>query len=177
MSGAKVGSLLGAVGGLVFIVSNAGELQGAWPLVLRLFGIGTFVLVVSLVLRADVIGSGVAPTRAQMRGYGLTVLAEVLAIVVGSRVLVGGFDLPEATLPWVATVVGVHFVVFARIFKESIFTVLGIPMTACGLVGVAMAVADVGRLPIAVVGGIAPGLIMLAAVGWSAWTGTRSTAG
>ena len=174
MSGAKVGSLLGAVGGLVFIVSNAGELQGAWPLVLRLVGIGTFVLVVSLVLRADVIGSGVAPTRAQMRGYGLTVLAEVLAIVVGSRVLVGGFDLPEATLPWVATVVGVHFVVFARIFNESIFAVLGIPMTVCGVVGVAMAVAGVGRLSIAVVGAIAPGLIMLAAVGCSAWPGRRA---
>lgn len=132
MSGAKVGSFIGAVGGLVFIVSNAGVLPGAWPLVLRLLGIATFALVVALVLCAEVIGSGAAPTRAQLRGYGFTVLAEVLAILVGSRVLAGVFDLAEATLPWVATVVGVHFIVFARIFKESIFAVLGVPMSTAG---------------------------------------------
>lgn len=40
----------------------------------------------------------------------------------------------------------------------------------------AMAAAGVARLPIAVVGGIAPGLIMLAAVGWSAWVGRRAPA-
>ena len=111
-----------------------------------------------------------------MRGYGFTVLAEVLAILVGSRVLAGVFDLAEETLPWVATVVGVHFVLFARIFKESIFAVLGIPMTVCGVVGVAIAVSGVGRLPITIVGGIAPGVNMLAAVGWSAWTGRRAPA-
>ena len=100
----------------------------------------------------------------------------MLAILVGSRVLVDVFDLAEATLPWVATVVGVHFIVFARIFKESIFAVLGIPMTICGLVGVAMAAAGVATLPIAVAGGVAPGAIMLAAVGWSAWVGRRAAA-
>ena len=146
MSGAKVGSFIGAVGGLVFIVSDAGVLPGAWPLVLRLLGIATFALVVALVLCADVIGRDAAPTRAQLRGYGFTVLAAVLAILVGSRVFLGVFDvfdLAEATLPWVATVVGVHFIVFARIFKESIFAVLGVPMRTCGLVGVAMAAASV----------------------------------
>ena len=140
----------------MFIVSNAGVLPGAWPLVLRLLDIATFALVVALVLRADVIGSDAAPTRAQLRGYGFTVLAEVLAILVGSRVFLGVFDLAEATLPWVATVVGVHFIVFARIFKESIFAVLGVPMSTCGL------------------GGVAPGAILLAAVGCSAWVGRRA---
>ena len=176
MSWAKVGSFIGAVGGLGFIVSTAGVLPGAWPLVLRLVGIGMFALVVALVIRADVIGIGTAPTRAQLRGYGFTVLAEVLAIMVGTRVLVGVFDMKEATLPWVATVVGVHFIVFARIFKESIFAMLGIPMTVCGVAGVAMAAAGAAILPIDIVGGVAPGTIMLAAVGWSAWVGRGAAA-
>ena len=176
MSGAKVGSLIGAVGGLTFIASNAGVLPGAWPLVLRLVGICTFMLVVALILRADIIGRGVAPTRAQLRNYGFTVLAEVLAIVVGSRILVSVFDLAEATLPWVATVVGAHFVVFARIFKEPVFAGLGIPMTTFGLAGMVVAARGAAKSTIGVVGGIVPGSILLVAVGWSAWVGHRSKA-
>jgi len=55
MSGAKLGSMIGAVGGLVFIMSNSGALSGPWPVVLRVLGVIAFAAVVALVLRARVV--------------------------------------------------------------------------------------------------------------------------
>lgn len=171
MSGAKVGSLIGAVGGLVFLLSNAGARPAPWSLLLRVLGGVAFLVVVALVLRARRIGKGVEPSRQQLRAYGLTVLAEVAAIVLGSRVLVGIFDLPTATLPWVTTVLGAHFLVFARVFDEPVFVWLGAAVTACGIAGLVMALAGSGQPGIDVVAGIMPGAILLVAVGQSAWVG------
>lgn len=62
LSGAKIGSLIGCVGGLAFYLVNAGPLPDAWPLLLRVLGVLLFVGVVALVLRARVIGRGIAPS-------------------------------------------------------------------------------------------------------------------
>jgi predicted ferric reductase len=171
MTGAKLGSLIGAVGGLVFILANAGALSGPWSPVLRVLGVLSFLAVVTLVLRARIIGQGVEPSRGQLRAYGFTVLAEVAAIVLGSRILVAAFDLTTATLPWVATVLGLHFLVFARIFRETVFVWLGAAVTVCGVAGVVMAVAGTAAVAISVAAGVVPGLILLLAVGQSAWVG------
>ena len=175
MSGAKLGSMIGAVGGLVFVVANAGALPGPWPLVLWVAGVLAFVGVTALVVRARLIGRGVEPTRPQMRAFGYTVLAEFLAIPLGSQVLVRALDLPTATLPWVATVIGVHFLVFARVFGEPVFTWLGLGVTLCGVVGIVLAARDAPQSAISLVGGILPGIILLASVGWSAWVGQASS--
>ncbi len=171
MSGAKLGSMVGAVGGLVFVMSNAGALSGPWPVVLRVLGVVAFAAVVALVLRARVVGKGVEPSPAQLRAYGLTVLAEVAAIVVGNRVLVAVFALPTATLPWVASVLGAHFLVFARIFQEPVFAWLGAAVTVCGIGGILLAVFSATPAAIGVVAGIVPGAVLLGAVGQSAWVG------
>ena len=171
MSGAKLGSMIGAVGGLVFIMSNSGALSGPWPVVLRVLGVIAFAAVVALVLRARVVGKGVEPSQGQLRAYGLTVLGEVAAIVIGNRILVAVFELPTATLPWVATVLGAHFLVFAKVFREPVFVWLGAAVTVCGVAGLLMAIAVVAPVAISVVAGVVPGTILLSAVGHSAWVG------
>ncbi|MEO7060190.1 MAG: hypothetical protein ABI083_10740 [Lapillicoccus sp.] len=171
MNGAKVGSLIGCCGGLAFYLINAGPLSGSWPLVVQILGVVLFVVVVGLVLRARVIGHGGEPTRGQLRAYGWTVIGEVAAIFIGSRVLVAVSDRTTVSLPWVAVVLGVHFVIFAPIFKEPVFAWFGVPIAVLGVVGLGLALADTGAATIGVVAGIIPGTIMFAAVAWSAWVG------
>ena len=54
---------------------------------------------------------------------------------------------------------------------RPVFAGLGIPMTMFGIVGMVMAVKGASKVSLGVVAGIAPGSILLAAVGWSAWLG------
>ncbi|WP_295699157.1 hypothetical protein [Lapillicoccus sp.] len=66
---------------------------------------------------------------------------------------------------------GIHFIVFAPIFKEPIFAWFGVPIALCGVVGLVLALAGTGPPTIGVVAGILPGTIMFGAVAWSAWVG------
>jgi hypothetical protein len=163
-SGARIGALVGAVGGLVFVLVNAGATDGPWPLVLRGVAVVAFLATVVLVLRAPALGSGTEPSAEQMRRYWLTVLAEVVAIPVGNLVLRNVFDLADAGLPWVAVVLGVHFVVFARIFPGAGFLLLGVVVTLCGVVGLVLVVADADRDVVTVVSGVVTGFALLASV-------------
>lgn len=171
LSGAKIGSLIGCVGSLLFYLVNAGPLPGAWPLLLRVLGVLLFVGIVALVLRAQVIGRGVEPSRGQLRAYGWTVIGEVLAIFAGTRLLVVLTDKPDVGLPWVAIVLGTHFIIFAPIFKEPIFAWFGVPIALCGVVGLVLVLTGTVPPSIGVVSGILPGTIMFGAVAWSAWVG------
>lgn len=179
ITGAKLGSLIGCVGGLAFYLINAGALADPWPLVLRVLGVLLFVGIVAMVLRARVIGRGVEPSREQLRAYGWTVVGEFAAIFAGARLLNALSDKPDVGLPWVAVVLGVHFVIFAPIFKEPIFAWFGVPIAVCGVVGLVLVLTSpAGAHPatLAVVAGILPGTIMFAAVAWSAWVGRPRTA-
>ena len=171
LSGAKIGSLIGCVGGLAFYLVNAGPLPGAWPVLMRVLGVLLFVGIVALVLRARVIGRGVEPSQRQLRAYGGTVIAEVVAIIVGSRLLVTLTGEPGVGLPWVAIVLGIHFVVFAPIFREPVFAWFGVPIALCGVVGLVLVLSGTSPATIGVVAGILPGTIMFGAVAWSAWVG------
>jgi hypothetical protein len=162
--GARTGALVGAVGGLVFVLVNAGAAGGAWPTVLRVAAVILFLLAVVLVMRAPVIGSGAEPTAGQLRAYRWTVLAEVLAFPAGTLVLRSMLGLDDAALPWVAVVVGVHFVVFARIFPGAGFLLLGVVVTALGVAGLSMVVAGAEGDPVRLVAGVLPGFALLAAV-------------
>lgn len=163
-SGAKIGALVGAVGGLVFVLVNAGATDAAWPVILRGLAIVTFLAAVVLVLRAPALGAGRAPGADQMRRYWLTVLAEVVAIPVGNLVLLKVFGLEGAGLPWVAVVLGVHFLVFDRIFPGAGFLVLGALVTLCGVAGLAMVVSDVDQDAVVVVSGVVTGFALLGSV-------------
>jgi len=74
-------------------------------------------------------------------------------------------------------VLGLHFLVFARIFREAVFVWLGAAVTVCGVAGVVMAVAGAAAAAISVAAGVVPGLILVLAVGQSAWAGRRCRLG
>jgi hypothetical protein len=159
LSGLRLGALIGAIAGLVFILINAGALPGWWAWAVRGAGIVVFLAVLWLsVLRRDRAQADVpAPSPSSWRVYWAMVAFEVVLLPVGVKVLV---RLGQAglTVPWVALIVGVHFLPFARAFGASVFRVLGLVLIALAAVGGCLALVvgqDAGTLTAGVGSGIA----------------------
>jgi hypothetical protein len=173
MPGQSVGSLVAAVFGLVYVVVNTGPLPAWAATPLRALGVLASVAVVAGAYRAA--RTHPVATAGRGRGFGtaywLVVAAEAVALLAGVRVLSGPLDTPHAGVAWVSFVVGVHFFALAVVFRDSFFHWLGAAITACGSVGLGLAVAGTGEEPIAVVAGVVPGVLLLA----SGWWGTRRT--
>lgn len=154
--GQRLGAMIGAVGGLLCVLLNGGALPAPYDLVVWLVGIGVFVAVVwYAVVRTRSLAAGPAPAAQAVRIYWLCVIAELIAIPVGSQVLVRGLDRPVLVPVWVVFVVGVHFLSFARAFGVALFTVLG-----AALIIVAIAALQVGP-PGAAGAGVAAGALLL----------------
>lgn len=133
--GQRIGSMIGAIGGLVFVLVNAGPLGTALSLVLRVLGGLVFVATVWFaVIRSRTVDSG-PPPRSAMREYAISVVAELVAIVVGAQILVRVLHRPELSLVWVVFVVGVHFIPFSRAFGLARFAVLGVALMVMALIG------------------------------------------
>lgn len=171
MGGEAVGLLIGAVGGTAFVVFNSPRIPppfgGAAALLAVLALVG---LVVLLVRRRhvdeEVSGTDRGPGMFS-RGYRLVVTAEVVAIVLGVVVL-GRLALSVAVLPWVAFVVGVHFVALGRVWQRASLAWVGAVVAVCGAVGFALALGGASDSAIAFAGGIAPGAALLAGSWWAA---------
>jgi hypothetical protein len=165
MNGSKVGALVGAVGGLLFVLLNANVLPSPWSAVVVVVGVLLFVLIVRLVLRTPPDPAAYRPVERQMQALWITIGLEVVALVGGAFVLVTVLDAPAAALPWISLVLGVHWLVFYRVFVQDVFLWLGWLVGMCGVVGLMAALAKVGaeQAP-TVVGGLLPGAIMLGAV-------------
>lgn len=161
----KIGSLIGAVGGLVFIQANAGAFPAGVELGLRVAGAVAFVAVLAALPRVN----RPAPTDTRSpgalgRGYGVIVAAELLGIFVGLRVLNGPLDTPQATPAWIAFVVGTHFVALALLLREAAFSRLGYAITACGAAALLAAFLGAPDSVIAALAGILPGALLLSSV-------------
>jgi hypothetical protein len=133
-----LGSVIGAVAGLVFVLANAGELPAA--LAFRVAGLVVFGLVLVVLLR----GPATAPPRPRpgaLRTYVLCVVGEIVAIPVGAAVIRGLSGPPELIVVWVVFVVGVHFLPFARAFELPVFALLGWTLIVLALVGGALTLA------------------------------------
>lgn len=161
-NGAKTGALIGAVGGLVFVLVNAGSAGGPWPTILRVLGVALFGVAVVLVLRQPPLPLEQHRTRAQMRAYLAIVLAEVLAIPIGASLLTNVFGLDNAALPWVLIVLGVHFVGFERVFPHAGFQALGVVLTVVGVVTLVLAIAGADDDLVIVCSGVVAGFVLLA---------------
>lgn len=134
--GQRLGSTIGATGGVTFVLVNAGSLSDIASVVLRIVGIASFGLVVwYAVIRTRNWPAGPLPSAPAMRMYWACVAAEVLAIVLGAQVLIRVLGEPDLILDWVVLVVGLHFLPFAQAFRLPIFTVLGALLIAVALVG------------------------------------------
>lgn len=156
LHGRQVGSLVGATGGLVFVLVNAGGLPGGT--LLRVLAVSAAVVVLALTLLRPPPAPPEPSSRA-WRTYRLCVVAMVLAVPAGAAAL-GAGGLEELVLPWVVLVVGLHFLPFAPAFGTPLFRALGL---ALALVATAGAVATrLGADP-AWTGVVAGGVLLVAA--------------
>lgn len=156
----KLGSLIGAVFGLVFVVVNSASSPTLLRLAFCVAAAAVAITVLVGIARNPVatVPAGVTPFG---RGYAMIVLAEVVLLFVGIRVVAGPLGLPEAGVAWVALVVGVHFVVLARLWHLRLFDVLGAVLTVLGVLGFVLAVAGSDRMWIDIVAGVASGAVLL----------------
>jgi hypothetical protein len=157
----RTGALIGAIGGVVFVLANAGALGSPASVVLRVVGVAAFAVVLWWsVLRRGAAQPGPPPAPGALRTYLLCVVGEVLAIPLGAQLLVRAVGRPELVLPWVVLVVGVHFLPFARTFRVPLFAALAWSLVVLGLLGGALAVA-VGPV-LASAAGVLAGFVLLA---------------
>lgn len=177
MSGQRIGSTIAAVFGLVYVVVNTAALPAGWAWTLRGLAVAAFAAVLIAVVRAGRFAgttaedSGVSsmPTRSAFGWqYWCVVAVEVVALFVGTRVLSGPLHAPQAGVAWVSLVVGTHFFALAVIFAQPFFHWLGAAITACGAVGVVLALTGAGTGIIGLVAGVLPGALLLAFGWWGA---------
>ena len=102
------------------------------------------------------------------------VAAEVVALFLGVRILNGPLGLPRAGVAWVSLVVGVHFFALAVVLGRRFFYWLGGVITACGVVGLVLAVTGAGAAAIALASGVLPGAVLLGFAWWGAHRTARA---
>lgn len=173
MRGQFVGSIVAATFGLVFVLANTGSMPEAARIGLCAAAVIAFVAVaVSVVTalrgrRPKPVGGS---TQASGPGFGLSywlvVVAEVAALLVGTRVLSGPLDLPQAGVAWVSLVVGAHFFALAIVFRQHFFHILGVALVLCGLAGLGIALTGGGEAWIDLISGVVPGGLLLVAGWW-----------
>jgi hypothetical protein len=165
LPGQRLGSFIGGVFGLIYVEVNAGVLAAPASTALRIAGTAAFAGLLALLAVKK--GPGAPPTAPARGGFGsrywLVVAAEVAAIAAGSALLNGPFDQPRAVVAWVSVVVGAHFAALAAVWRVSLFRWLGAAIALAGLAGLAAAGFGASSAVIAIVGGVLPGALLLAA--------------
>jgi len=135
-----IGSGIGAIAGLVFVLINAGAVPAS--LIWRIVAAVVFAAIIwFIVLRGPEV-SQVSPSRAALRTYGIAVAAMVVAIPVGAVIISNVLDRPNAVLVWVVFVVGAHFLPFAHAFGLPIFRWLSASMVLASVIGAIPALAS-----------------------------------
>jgi hypothetical protein len=172
MSGQRLGSVIGAVFGLIYVLVNVGPLPRGAAIPLQILGVIACVGVLIAVARSSDHGDS-TPRAGFGRAYWIVVAAEAAAMAGGLALLNGPLDAGWAGVAWVSVVVGLHFVALSVVFAEPFFNRLGAAVAVCGLVGLGLAVAGAGRASVAVVSGVVPGALLLASGWWGARQATR----
>jgi hypothetical protein len=177
-NGARVGALIGAVGGVLFVVLNAWPLGEPWANVAIGVGVAWFLWDLRAIMRVPEDPDAVRPDARQMQAFWIVVVLEVILIIGGTQLAIRVLDIPAASLPWVATVLGVHWLVFRMVFQQDVFLWLGCFTLSCGVVGLMVALTGVAGSDVLAATAIASGLIvgafMLGAVGIDAGRRRRS---
>lgn len=160
---------MGALGGLAFVLGNAGGLPEGWPWPVRVLGLVGFAAVLWFaVVRVWDVRETTPPERGALRTYGLSVLGMVLLFPVGGLLLGGLAGRPELVLPWVVLVVGAHFLPMARAFRAPVLRAVGLALGAVAVLGAVLVLALGPGWPVSATA-VAAGFTLLAA----AWSGGR----
>lgn len=172
------GGLIGVIFGLAFIEVNSGQLPHAWQAVTRVGG----ALVAAVLIAALSRARRTAPPRSGSarssrpgfgRGYWAIVAAEVVALLAGLAVINGVIGAHKLTVAWIALIVGIHFFGLGTVWKAPVFHVLGAALTLLGVAGCLFYAAGGPAWLVALVSGIASGLVLYAAATRWLISGTR----
>jgi hypothetical protein len=174
----RLGLLIGAVFGTIYVVVNAGALSAPVGPLLQVLGVAALIGLLVVMFRSRQAPGGAAAAGAVGfgRGYWIVVAAEVAAFIGGAAVLRGPLGLPLAVLPWITIVVGVHFLGLAKVWSAPSLAWLGAGIAACGALGLLVAVLGAGEAAVSAIGGVAPGLILLGGSWWGVLRGGREQA-
>jgi hypothetical protein len=129
------GTMVGAVGATVFVLSNRTDLVRPWPAIALLAWAGGLAAYAWFVFAASRHFPAVQPVG---RRAGLVYLGSVVAMLALIRVgtIVLESQQRSALRPAVIVVaVGLHFLPFARAFRTPMFTILGLLMAGLGTLG------------------------------------------
>ena len=161
-SGQQIGAMIGAVAGLVFIQLNAGSLPAGIAVAVRGLGLVAFmaVLMLTVLWRGGEQQPRPAPDQRAWRTYWSMVLLEVILIPLGATVL-SRMHHSELTVPWVALIVGGHFLPFAKTLGVPRILLLAWTMMTLALIGGVLAVA-VSPAAGQFVAGVLSGFVLLA---------------
>lgn len=175
MSSAKLGSVIGASFGLIFVLVNTGSFPAPIAVLLRVLAVVAFIAVLIAVVvaarRPTPAGVDRPAAGGFTMGYWVVVLAEVVAIVAGLVVLNRPLHAPQAAVAWIALAVGIHFIALAVVWKLLFFHGLGAALMLCGVAGLVLAATGSAVSAIDLVGGVLPGAILL---GFGLWGATAS---
>jgi hypothetical protein len=108
-------------------------------------------------------------------GYRIVVALEVIALF-GGGALLGATGHTEYTIAWYAGVVGIHFLVFGRLYWAG-FYLLGAALVAAGFVGAIVGLAGGSSSAIKATSGLVAATSLFAAGIWTvvrAWTGAQA---
>ena len=143
MRSERIGAMIGSIGGLAFVLINAGDLPAPAGLLIRVTGVVAFLAVVWFAVIRPSNGSvpSEPPSRRAIRIYGTSVTAMAIGIPVGANLINNVLHLPVLTVPWVILVVGAHFLPFANAFGAPVFARLGWTMVGLAAVGSAVSLA------------------------------------
>jgi len=139
-SGPQTGALIGAIGGLIFILVNAGGTGAAAPV--RVAGIVLFLAALWWGVFHAPQSDTQVPSPEAWRTYGVSVAAMAAAIPLGTILLTRAFDRTDLTVLWVVAVVGAHFLPFSRAFDAPVFVWLGAAMVAIAALGAVVTLAS-----------------------------------
>jgi uncharacterized protein DUF7010 len=139
LSGAQLGSLIGAIAGLLFILVNAGGTGAGGPI--RAGGVVLFLAALWWGVARVPPSAPASLSERAGRIYWLSVGAEVVSIPLGAAVINNVLDRPELTVLWVVAVVGVHFLPFSQAFGARMYAWLGTAMILLALAGAIVTVA------------------------------------
>ncbi|WP_157621826.1 hypothetical protein [Serinicoccus hydrothermalis] len=164
--GAMIGSVIGLVGGTVFVLVNRGELPQAWSTAALIAWV-VLLLVAAwavLVRRGGARQTSAPHPRAGLI-YGLSVLGMLVFFIGGSALLRAG-GVPELGPALIALGVGLHFIPFARAFGVPFFFGLGGAVSVVGGLGLVLGLV---WTPVAApAAAVLAGLLMVALIGTAA---------
>jgi hypothetical protein len=168
-TGSLLGAMIAGVFGLGWAEWGASGLNGMTSVTVRAAGIvlGLVVIGWSIGLRRSVVrrGGSAMPSSSMFasRAYLRTLIGEGIALGIGCALL-GGTGNADYIIAWCAIVVGVHFLVFGRLFWSGFYW-LGATLIVAGAAGAVVGVAGGGQDAIDVVSGLLTAISLFAAGG------------